>query len=92
MENEVFPTNFIQKKNEIVGSNKIYEKPFTNMKTYHGEEIQPYMKDKISETITVPNENIAKYYFNLPTHRSLYNDNVSSLILFLADQIPFRFS
>ena len=81
MENEVFPTNFIQKKNEIVGSNKVYEKPFTNMKTYHGEELQPYMKEKVSDTLQT--ENIAKYSFNLPTHRSIYNENVRKSQIFV---------
>lgn len=76
MENEVFPTNFIKKKNEIMGSNKVVEKPFTNLKTYKGDEIKPYMKEIVSEIL--PTENIAKYHFNMPTHRTIYNEDVSS--------------
>ena len=74
MQNEVFPTNFIKKKNEIVGGNKVYEKAFTGMKTYKGDEVQPWMKDNIPDTVQT--ENIAKFNFSLPNHRGLYNQNL----------------
>ena len=75
MENEVFPTNFMKKKNEIYGSNKTFEKPFTNIKTYKGDELKPYMLEKVGEAIQT--ENIAKYHFDNLNHRAQYNQNVS---------------
>ena len=74
MQNEVFPTEYVKRKNEIISSNKITEKPFTGMKTYHGDEIQPYMTDKIPDTIQT--ENVAKFHYELPQQKSLYNKNL----------------
>jgi hypothetical protein len=80
MENEVFPTDFIRRKNEICGGNKVFEKPFTNMKTYHGDERKPYMQDKIGEAIQT--ENIAKYHFDNMNHREQYNQSVIIVLYF----------
>lgn len=80
MENEVFPTNFIKKKNEIYGSNKTFEKPFTGMKTYHGEELKPYMKEQMGEAMQT--ENIAKYHFDNTNHRNQYNQSVGFIQTF----------
>ena len=74
MQNEVFPTEFIKKKNEIYGSNKVTEKAFTGMKTYKGDEIKPYMSEKVADTIG--NENIAKYHFDNSNHRHQFNQSV----------------
>ena len=78
MQNEVFPTEFYKKKNEIYGSNKIVEPSFTGMKTYKGDEIQPYMKDKIGEAIQT--ENIAKYHFDNMNHRNQFNQSVNIIL------------
>ena len=59
MENEIFPTNYKKLKNEIHSSNKTQEKAFTGMKTYHGDELQPYMLERIGDVIQT--ENIAKF-------------------------------
>lgn len=80
MQNEVFPTQFIKKKNDIYGSNKITEKAFTGMKTYKGEDLQPWMKSRVGETIQT--ENIAKYHFDNTNHRNQFNQSVR-VILFI---------
>ena len=78
MQNEVFPTEFVKKKNDIVGSNKITEKAFTGMKTYKGDEIQPYMSEKVAETIQT--ENVAKYHFANENHRHRFNQSVHLIL------------
>lgn len=74
MQNEIFPTDFLKKKNEIIGINKTTEKAFTGMKTYKDEEIQPYMKELVGDTIQT--ENVAKYHFDNSNHRNQFNQSV----------------
>jgi hypothetical protein len=84
MQNEVFPTEFVKKKNDIYGSNKITEKAFTGMKTYKDDELQPWMRSKVGDTIQT--ENVAKYHFDNTNHRTQFNQSVRfpCFMLFIA--------
>ncbi|CAI2365160.1 unnamed protein product [Moneuplotes crassus] len=76
MENEVYPTEFIKKKNAQLGNNCETERIFKGIKHYKDNEIQPYMKEKVGETIQA--ENVAKYHFPNTNHRQQYNQSLLS--------------